>query len=122
MRTQRWYALVCIAVLNIVWSLVGVLSGETISVGPATVWIVFGGALLILTPIFYYLLYQEITAIRDSDSTWNPDPRIWVGGGMVLSLIGFVLFLNPFTHYVTVLYVVQRFRKPMSLVSQSKID
>lgn len=122
MRTQRWYALVCIAVLNIVWSLVGVLSGETISVGPATVWIVFGGALLILTPIFYYLLYQEITAIRDSDSTWNPDPRIWVGGGTVLSLIGFVLFLNPFTHYVTVLYVVQRFRKPMSLVSQSKID
>ena len=120
-RTQRWYAIVSIAVLNTVWSLVGVLSGETISVGPVTVWIIFGGALILLTLIFYYLLYREISAIQDSDSTWNPDPRIWVGGGMVLTLTGSVLFLNPFTHYVTVLYIVQRLRKPISPVSQSKI-
>lgn len=110
-RTRWWYALVGIAVVNVLWSLVGVLSGERITVGPATVWVLFGRSLLLLTPVFYYSLYHETRSVRKSANQWAPEPRLWVGGGVVFSLAGSLLFLNPMTHYVAGLYVLQRFRK-----------
>lgn len=110
-RIRWWYVLVGIAVLNVIWSLIGVLSGERITVGPATVWILFGVSFLLLTPVFYYSLYQETRSVRKSDNQWSPEPRLWVGGGVVFSVIGAVLFLNPMTHYVAGLYVLQRFRR-----------
>lgn len=110
-RTRWWYALVGVAVLNVVWSLVGVLSGDRITVGPAPVWVLFGGSFLLLTPIFYYSLYQETRSVQELDHSWNPTPWLWVGGGAVFSVIGSVLFLNPMTHYIAGLYALQRFRK-----------
>lgn len=110
-RSRWWYALVGIAVHNVIWSLVGVLTGERITVGPATVWVVIGGALFLLTPVFYYALYKETQLIREKDLSWRPDSRVWIGGGTVFSLIGLVMFLNPMTHYVAGLYLVQWFRK-----------
>lgn len=120
-RTQWWYSLVSIAVLNAIWSLVGVLSGDTISVGPAFVWILFGGSFIFLTPVYYYSLYREISTVQDIGSPWRPDLRVWVGGGILLTLIGSILFLNPMTHYVTGFYVLQRFRKSHLAISQSEI-
>lgn len=74
-RTRWWYVLVGIAVLNVIWSLVGVLSGERITVGPATVWILFGGSFLVLTLVFYYSLYQETHAQFGNQTTSGPRSR-----------------------------------------------
>jgi hypothetical protein len=110
-RTKWWYVLAGVAVLNVVWSLAGVLSGETLGVGPASLWVLFGGSLLLLTPLFYLALYRETTTARDRHTPWNPDSRLWLGGGVIISVIGAVLFLNPLTHYVAGLYLVRRFQR-----------
>lgn len=110
-RTRWWFALVSIGVINIVWSLAGVFSGERITVGSATLWIVLGGAVLLLTPVFYYALYRDTGSVQDSDGSWDPDQRAWIGGGVLVSIAGAVVFLNPMTHYIAGLYLVQRFRK-----------
>jgi len=73
--------------------------------------VLFGGALLLLTPVFYYALYRLTGAVRVADGPWRPHPRIWTAGGVVVSLLGAVAFLNPMTHYVAGLYLVQRARK-----------
>ena len=110
-RTRWWNLLVGVAALDVLWSLAGVLSGERITVGPAELWAVLGGAVLLLTPVFYLALYRETTSARDGCGPWTPAPRVWVGGGALLSLVGTVAFLNPMTHYVAALYLVQRARK-----------
>lgn len=121
-NTRWWYALVTVAVLNVTWSLAGVLSDETITFGPATLWVVLGGSVLLLAPVFYYALYREIDLVRDGGSSWEPDPRAWVGGGISLSLIGSVVFLNPMIHYVTALYLLQRVRKRSTFDPTARTD
>ena len=116
-RIRWWHLLVGIAVLNVLWSLIGVVSGEIISVGPATLWIVFGCSFILLIPRFYYALYREIQGDRVSDPARNSDPRLWLGGGALVSLLGAVFSLNPLTHYVGALYLIQRWRH--STVSKS---
>lgn len=96
--------------LNAAWSLAGVLSGETITVGPPRLWLGLAGAVLVGTPAFYYALFRELTDIRATGPAWDPAVRWWVGGGSVLSVAGAVAFLNPFTHYVAALYLLRRYR------------
>ena len=103
--------LVSIAALNVVRSLAGVLSGDRITFGPATLWIVLGGSIPLLTTIFYYALYRDTGSVQDDNSFWIPNQRAWIGGGVLVSIVGFVVFLNPLIHYITGLYLVQRFRK-----------
>lgn len=67
--------------------------------------------MLILTPVFYYAIHRDSAGIRNSDSTWIPDRRLWVGGGSLFSLLSIVLYLNPLIHYVAAIYLIQRFRK-----------
>ncbi|MCO8243778.1 hypothetical protein [Haladaptatus sp. AB643] len=110
-RTHWWYMLVGIAALNVVWSLAGVLSGDRITTGPATLWIFLGGSILLLTPMFYYALYRDTGVVGDDNSSWTPNRRAWIGGGVLVSTVGFVVFLNPLIHYITGLYLVRRYRK-----------
>ena len=50
--------------------------------------------------LLYYPLYQETGSEQESNNQWYPEPRPWIGGVIVFSVIGSVLFLNPMTHYI----------------------
>lgn len=62
-RSRWWYLLVGIGVLYAIWSLAGVLSGGTITVGPPRLWLALAGAVLVGTPVFYYALFRELTDV-----------------------------------------------------------
>lgn len=109
----RWrFRLVAIAIVNVAWSLSAVRASSTqFPFGMSAYGLVVGGSLLVLTPVFYHAIHRDIGAIRESDAPWAPDRRVWIGGGVVLSLLGVGLYLNPFTHYVAAIYLFRRYRK-----------
>lgn len=113
LRRNRWqFRLVAISVVNVVWSLTAVrTSGATFPFGLSTYELFIGGSLLVLTPAFYHAIYRDAGGVRDSDSPWVPDRRIWVGGGVCFSLLSVALYLNPLAHYVAAIYLIQRYRK-----------
>ncbi|WP_157971757.1 hypothetical protein [Halorussus litoreus] len=101
-----------ISVVNVVWSFTAVgTSGTAFPFGLSTYELLVGGSLLVLTPVFYHAMYRDAGGIRDGDGSWMPDRRVWVGGGVLFSLLGVVLYLNPLTHYVAAIYLTQRYRK-----------
>ncbi|MFC6989540.1 hypothetical protein ACFQJD_14020 [Haloplanus sp. GCM10025708] len=71
-----------------------------------------GGPIFLLGSAFYYALYRELRAVRESDTPWDPNVRLWITGGVSFSALGVLLFLNPLVHYVAALYLVRRFRNP----------
>lgn len=113
LRRNQWQTrLVAISVVNVVWSVTAVrTSSTTFPFGLSTYELFVGGSLLVLTPVFYYAMYRDAGGIRDGDGAWVPDRRVWVGGGILFSLLAIVLYLNPLTHYVAAIYLIQRYRK-----------
>lgn len=116
MRTSKWYyLLVAIVLLQTVWSLVG----TTFTLFEAGVVVrllyLFGGLLgVLLTPVFFVALYFDAGIVRESSSPWNPDRRLWVGGGILCSLLGYALVRNPSVEFVGIAYLLWRFRNPAS--------
>ncbi|QCC44700.1 uncharacterized protein HBSAL_05100 [Halobacterium salinarum] len=113
LRRNQWqFRLVAISLLNVVWSFTAVrTSSTTFPFGLSTYELFLGGSLLILTPVFYHAIYRDTGGIRESDSPWVPDRRIWVGGGVCFSFLSIMLYLNPLAHYVAAIYLIQRYRK-----------
>ena len=116
LRRNQWqFRLVAISIVNVGWSLTAVrTTSTTFPFGLSTYELFIGGSLLILTPVFYHAIYRDAGDVRESDSQWVPDRRLWVGGGVCLSLLSIVLYLNPLTHYVAAIYLIQRYRKTVS--------
>ncbi|WP_128476023.1 hypothetical protein [Halorussus pelagicus] len=111
-RTPWRFRLLTAAALNVVWSFSAVQSSGSSYPFDLSAWgLALGVSVLVLTPVFYHALYRDAGDIRESDSRWVPDRRLWVGGGALVSAASLALFLNPLVHYVAAAYLVQRYRK-----------
>lgn len=113
LRADRWrFRLVVVALVNVVWSFHAELAGGgPLPFGLTATGAVVGVSTLLFTPAFYHALYRDAGGVREIDVDWTPDRRLWVGGGVLLSLVSVALYLNPLTHYVAAAYFVQRYRK-----------
>lgn len=116
MRGSKWfYLLVGIALIQFLSNLAGtVFWGSIMSTGGVfpvlyAMFSIFG---LLLTPIFFIALYFDAGVVLDSTSLWNPDRRLWIGGGILFSLLSYVHFTNILVEYIALIYVIRRFRNP----------
>ena len=116
MRSSKWYyVLIVITLLHVAWSLAGtMLRGSLFDAGVAVqVLYLLGGLLgLLLTPVFFIALYLDAGIVRESSSLWNPNRHLWVGGGILWSLLAFALVRNPAIELIAVAYLLRRFRNP----------
>ncbi|WP_135824360.1 hypothetical protein [Halorussus ruber] len=118
MRLSKWcYALVGITLVNLGWSLAGtvVRDGFFFDAGTVVSLVYLLGGLfgLLLTPVFFVALYADAGIVRGSSSPWNPDRRLWVGGGVLWSLLAYAVSRNPSIVFVVVPYLFRRFRNPV---------
>lgn len=118
MRSSKWYyVLVVIALLHVAWSLAGmILKGSLFDAGVAIqILYLLGGLLgLLLTPVFFIALYFDAGIVREGSSLWNPNRHLWVGGGVLCSLLAYALVRNPAVELIAIAYLLRRFRNPAS--------
>lgn len=113
---NRWQVrLLSIPAFNLLWSFASMQSsGSAFPFGLSAWGVLLGVSVVMLTPVFYHALYRDIEVVRDGDSRWEPNWRLWIGGGALVSLASLVVFLNPNVHYVAAAYLFQRHRKVSS--------
>lgn len=116
MRSSKWfYLLVGIALIHFISSLAGTVFLDSI-LGAGGVYPIFYAIFsifgLILTPVFFIALYFDAGIVLESSSLWNPDRRLWIGGGILFSLVSYILLTNVLVEYIAFVYVIRRFRNP----------
>lgn len=115
MRTSKWLVAVAgITLLHLAWT-------ATMTAAPARIasdpWMLFGLGfltllLLALTPVFFAALYLDAGHVRESASPWNPDRRLWVGGGIAACVVAYALVHAFVVGFVGAAYLFRRLQNP----------
>lgn len=121
MRQSIWlYVLIGIALIRFSWSLAGTVFLDGVmdaGGGVVALYALFGLLGLLLVPVFFFALYLDAGIVRKRSSSWNPDRRFWVGGGILFSLLAYAVVRNPSIEIITAVYLFYRFRNPSNSLS-----
>jgi len=114
MRRSTWlYVLIGIALISFSWSVIGTVFLDGVidaGVGVVVLYILFGLLGFLLTPVFFIALYLDAGTVRKSSSSWNPNRRLWVGGGAIFSLLAYAVVYNTSVEVIAAVYLFRRFR------------
>lgn len=123
MNDSRWYyGVVAVMVLEAIgFGLIDV-SGLG-QLDPAKLGTGLFGALLVgiaflLLPVYALCIYLDARAVSEANESWNPNPKVWALGAVVVQLVGLSAGVTMYI-FISIGYLFRRFRSsPAAVVDE----